>query len=112
MEKLEIAILCCVWNTVLQRVQKTSTQLQMVALDLSNAVALVGSLRDFIADLRDQFERFESTAKNMSSCVSQTYKTDIQRERRRKSNQMIHLSQIHRVQCQEDKSFKFVCLMS
>ncbi len=84
MEKLEIAILCCVWNTVLQRVQKTSTQLQMVALDLSNAVALVGSLRDFIADLRDQFERFESTAKNMSSCVSQTYKTDIQRERRRK----------------------------
>lgn len=53
-------------------------------LDLSNAVALVGSLRDFIADLRDQFERFESTAKNMSSCVSQTYKTDIQRERRRK----------------------------
>lgn len=70
MEKLEVAILCSVWNTVLQRVQKASTQLQMVALDLSNAVALVGSLKDCIADLRDQFERFESTAKNMSSCVS------------------------------------------
>lgn len=39
-------------------------------------------LRDFIADLRDQFERFESTAKNMSSFVSQTYKTNIQRGRR------------------------------
>lgn len=77
-----MAILCSVWNTVLQCVQKTSTQLQMVALDLSNAVALVGSLRDCIADLCDQFKRFESTAKNMSSCASQTYKSEIQRERR------------------------------
>lgn len=42
----------------------------MVALDLSDAVALVGSLRDFIADLCDQFERFDSTAENMSLCIS------------------------------------------
>ena len=52
-------------------------------LDLCNAVDLVRSLRDYVAGLRDQFDSFETAAKNMSPTVSEEYKADTQRKRKR-----------------------------
>ncbi|KAK7906830.1 hypothetical protein WMY93_015442 [Mugilogobius chulae] len=49
--------------------KQTSAMLQEVDLDLSTAVELVGSLRQFIASLRDEFDKFETTAKNLSPNV-------------------------------------------
>ncbi|XDV19134.1 hypothetical protein PO909_024682, partial [Leuciscus waleckii] len=84
MDKLENAILCNMWNNILQRFHKTSTALQGVDLDLCNAVSLVSSLRDYVASLREDFDKFESDAKNMSPSLSQDYKVDTQRHRKRK----------------------------
>uniref|UniRef100_A0A8C6WJK3 Zinc finger MYM-type protein 1 n=1 Tax=Neogobius melanostomus TaxID=47308 RepID=A0A8C6WJK3_9GOBI len=84
MEKMETAFLCSLWNTILLRIQRTNTKLQEADLDLSTAVDMVASLRHFIAGLRDEFDRFESTAKELSPSVSDTYKADKDRLRRRK----------------------------
>ncbi len=50
-DKLEIAFLCNMWNTILQRFYKTSTTLQTVDIDLSFAVDFIRSLRDFVVEL-------------------------------------------------------------
>uniref|UniRef100_A0A3B3QZT7 TTF-type domain-containing protein n=1 Tax=Paramormyrops kingsleyae TaxID=1676925 RepID=A0A3B3QZT7_9TELE len=83
MEQLENAFLCNLWNNILQRFHRTSAVLQAVDLDLSNAVDLVGSLRGYVANLRDDFDKFENAAKKMSPSVSQSYKADTQRQRKR-----------------------------
>ncbi len=59
------------------------TKLQGVDLDLSSTVELVHSLRDFIAGLRDQFDRFESVAQELSQTVKNSYKANTDRGRRR-----------------------------
>ena len=84
MNKLEIALMCNMWNTILQRFQGVSTALQAVELDLCNAVDLVRSLREYVAGLRDQFDTFETAARNMSPTMSHEYKADTQRKKKRK----------------------------
>ncbi|CAM4446998.1 unnamed protein product [Leuciscus chuanchicus] len=84
MNKLEIAIMCNMWNAILQRFHGVSTALQAVELDLCNAVDLVRSLREYVASLRDQFDSFETAARNMSPNVSHEYKADTQRKKERK----------------------------
>ncbi|KAI4808568.1 hypothetical protein KUCAC02_000625 [Chaenocephalus aceratus] len=73
------------WNAILQRFQGVSAALQAVELDLCNAVDLVGSLREYVAGLRNQFDNFETAAKNMSPTVSDEYRADTQQKRKRKS---------------------------
>lgn len=84
MEKLENAFLCDMWNNILQHFHKTSAALQAAELDLCNAVDLISSLTDYVVNLRGDFDNFESVAKNMSPTVSQQYKVDTQRHRKRK----------------------------
>lgn len=43
---------------------------------MPNAVKLVGSLKDFVAGLRVQFDSFETTTKQMTPRVSQQYKSE------------------------------------
>ncbi|CAG5861720.1 unnamed protein product, partial [Menidia menidia] len=74
MDKLETAFMCTFWHCILQRFEKASAALQSVELDLCTAVDLVGSLREYIGGLRDQFDRFESQAKKLSPTVSQAYR--------------------------------------
>uniref|UniRef100_A0A3B3TM85 DUF4371 domain-containing protein n=1 Tax=Poecilia latipinna TaxID=48699 RepID=A0A3B3TM85_9TELE len=71
---LETAFMCTFWHSILQRFEKASAALQSVELDLCTAVDLVGSLREYIGGLRDQFDRFESQAKKLSPTVSQAYR--------------------------------------
>ncbi|KAK7162483.1 hypothetical protein R3I93_006713 [Phoxinus phoxinus] len=84
MNKLKIPIMCNMWNAILQRFHGVSTALQAVELDLCNAVYLVRSLREYVASLRDQFDSFETAARNMSHNVSHEYKADTQRKKKRK----------------------------
>lgn len=86
MDKLENALLSKYWNCILQRFDATSTVLQDIDLDLSKAVDLVASLKDFVAGLRNQFNSFETAAKEMSPTISQAYKSDSQRKRTRKKH--------------------------
>ncbi|KAK1888327.1 General transcription factor II-I repeat domain containing protein 2 [Dissostichus eleginoides] len=64
--------------------QGVSAALQAVELDLCNAVDLVRSLREYVAGLRDQFDNFETAAKNMSPTVSEEYRADTQRKEKKK----------------------------
>lgn len=73
MDKFENAILCNMLNT-LQHFHKTSTAFQAVELDSCNAVNLVSSLRDYVAGLSYDFDKFESDAKNMFPTLSLVYK--------------------------------------
>lgn len=63
MDKLENAVLCNMWNNILERFNRVSVALQAVNLDLFNTVCLVQSLREYISGLRNQFGRFEMAAK-------------------------------------------------
>ncbi|KAF3832051.1 hypothetical protein F7725_025716 [Dissostichus mawsoni] len=80
MNKLEIALMCNMWNAILQRFQGVSAALQAVELDLCNAVDLVRSLREYVAGLRDQFDNFETAAKNIPHRVRRTLKKEKKKE--------------------------------
>lgn len=85
LKEIETVILLEVWDTVLERFQSTSIQLQKSGLSLNTAVALLESLLHFVEDLRSQFDDFE--AKAMAKCDvkgNAAYKDDMQRIRKRK----------------------------
>lgn len=84
LDKLENAVLCNLWNDILQRFNRVSVALQAVNLDLCNAASLVRSLRQYVAGLRDQFDRFEIAGSKMSPTASDGYKADKQRVKIRK----------------------------
>lgn len=72
------------WDVILDRFHATSMHLQKSDIDISVAAQLLSSLRDFVAGLRDQFEAFERAALNVTG-VSQSYKHNLQRKRKRKT---------------------------
>lgn len=51
MDTLEMAFMAHLWNTILQRFQATSLQLQKPDINICTAKCLLSSLRDFVADL-------------------------------------------------------------
>ncbi|OCT76249.1 hypothetical protein XELAEV_18031444mg [Xenopus laevis] len=53
---------------------------------LENAFVCVMSLKGYVAGLREEFDNFEKEAKEISSSVSQQYKVDKQRQRKRKKH--------------------------
>ena len=61
-----------------------SMALQSSSLDLNNAVALLESLCEHVATLREQFDIFEKNCKVLSGCSE--YKEDPGRERMRDIN--------------------------
>lgn len=78
MDKLETAFFSLLWNQILQRFQATSVALQTVDLDLVKAVSLIQSLKDYVQDLRGNFDEMEITAKRIST--TQQYKSDVTRQ--------------------------------
>ncbi|KAL4703824.1 hypothetical protein ACJJTC_016791 [Scirpophaga incertulas] len=87
---LESNILTKIWSSILERIDKTSNYLQketthtLVTLDV--ATNLFTSLYDFITNLRDKFDNFESSAK-VKKPESDYLKDLSQRTRRRSSQQ-------------------------
>lgn len=80
--KLETGILTVLWDTILQRFNKTSQALQSSTLDLNNAVELLSSLQDFVQSLRSEFDTYEEQGKELSE--ANTYKEDTGRKWKRK----------------------------
>jgi len=67
METLEMAVLCVVWDYVLQRFNATSEKLQKVNIDLGTCVSLYESLHAFVSSIRtaEAFTSYEDKAKLM-----------------------------------------------
>ncbi|KAF2885343.1 hypothetical protein ILUMI_20812 [Ignelater luminosus] len=60
---LEFIILTEIWSTILEKIDKTSNYLQKETITMDVATNLFTSLDDFIINLRDKFDYFESPAK-------------------------------------------------
>ena len=58
----ENVILLVTWEDILTRFNVTSQKLQTSGLDFNTAVKLLGSLKDFVHDLRDRFDEYEKIA--------------------------------------------------
>uniref|UniRef100_A0A3B1JTW1 TTF-type domain-containing protein n=1 Tax=Astyanax mexicanus TaxID=7994 RepID=A0A3B1JTW1_ASTMX len=84
LDTLEMAFMAYFWDTILQRFQASSLQLQKHDIDICTATQLLLSLRDFVAAQRDNFEVFEGAALNVTTAVSQEYRHDLQRTKKRK----------------------------
>lgn len=80
----EIAVMTYFWHTILQRFQATSLQLQKPEININTATQLLISLRDFVAAQRDNFAHFERSAWSVTDSVSQDYRHDLQRTKKRK----------------------------
>ncbi|CAI6348740.1 unnamed protein product [Macrosiphum euphorbiae] len=66
MTSLDIAFMTVLWNRILERFDKTSVKLQEKSLDLSVAVKLLKSLREYIGSIRNNFNDIEKVALSLS----------------------------------------------
>ena len=82
MQELEFVFMLNFWNEILQKFHKTSKCLQSESAILQTCADLYLSLADLLNTSRDEFERFESLAKDMLPGVD--YKETQKRNRIRK----------------------------
>jgi hypothetical protein len=83
MELLETGILVFFWNSLLERFQATQASLQAKQQDLNIASALCASLSGSLQNFREQFDKFESEAKNLTQVEDYRRTRKIARNRRR-----------------------------
>ena len=62
---LETSLFTVIWNTILERINRTSKELQSTSLDLNTAVILLKSMHSYIYKLRDEFNNLEKKAKQL-----------------------------------------------
>jgi hypothetical protein len=82
MGHLETALMCEMWNDILQRFNMCSKSLQDAKIDIACATALLSSLDDFLIGIRDLFDDYEKRAIDL--CDNDTYKAETTRIRKRK----------------------------
>ena len=63
MGTLEFNLMLEAWNIVLKRFNLCSKKIQAADIDLHTAVALLESLKAFIAGVRDKFDKYDTNAK-------------------------------------------------
>jgi hypothetical protein len=80
MTSLDIAFMTVLWNRILERFDKTSVKLQEKSLDLSVAVKLLKSLREYIGSIRNNFNDIEKVALSLSKVISKKYNTEKKRK--------------------------------
>ena len=66
LKKKEVGITTIVWNTILQRINNTSIDLQKSTINLSVIVSVYESLIAFIHDVRNSFDNFELKSKSFN----------------------------------------------
>ena len=62
---LKISLFTVIWNTILERINRTSKELQSTSIDLNTVVILLKSLNSYIYKLRDEFNNLEKKAKQL-----------------------------------------------
>ena len=83
MELLETGILVFFWNSLLERFQATQASLQAKQQNLNIASALYASLAGSLQNFREQFDKFESEAQNLTQVQDYRPTRTIVRNRRR-----------------------------
>jgi hypothetical protein len=85
LDKLNTAVLCIIWNDILQKINIVSKALQQPGIELTAVVRLFDSLLQFLADIRHQFDDYEAKAKSLSAHLASDYAETYSRNRTRKS---------------------------
>ena len=67
---METSLSTVTWNTILERINRNSKELQSTSLDLNTAVILLKSLHSYIYKLRDEFNNFEKKAKQLCKLLN------------------------------------------
>ncbi|KAF2889113.1 hypothetical protein ILUMI_17060 [Ignelater luminosus] len=93
MENLEFIILTEIWSIILERIDKTSNYLQKETITMDVATNLFTSLDDFIINLRNKFDYFESSAKEKNP--ESDYKDISQRTREDISEKELEMECLH-----------------
>ena len=94
MNHLETVLLTDLWNTVLERFNKTSKSVQAEEIELGTVVTLLESLSSFLISLRSKFDEFERRAIGVAHV--KTYKDVNQRKRRQTAqHQDINSTPLH-----------------
>jgi hypothetical protein len=83
LNKLEIAIICEIWNDILQKFNATNKSLQNVNIDLETVVKLYDSLKNYLLNLRttEYFLDFEKRGREKSGCEEYDSKSNRKRKR-------------------------------
>jgi hypothetical protein len=92
MKTLEMAVLCVVWDSVLERFNATSKTLQKVNIDLATCVSLYESLHSFISSIRTEeaYTSYEDKAKLLVE--DSNYRAEHARARKTKVDSEVQLS--------------------
>ncbi|EFN70695.1 Zinc finger MYM-type protein 1, partial [Camponotus floridanus] len=83
LNNLEIAIICEIWNDILQKFNATNKSLQNINIDLETVVKLYNSLKDYLLNLRtmEYFLDFEKRGREKSGCEEYDSKRNRKRKR-------------------------------
>ncbi|XP_072161308.1 zinc finger MYM-type protein 1-like [Bemisia tabaci] len=82
LDSLETALMVTIWGSILETFNKVSKKLQSQAIDLGEVKRQYKALSDYVSNLREDFDRLETLAKEKSSVT--TYKYDKLRRPKRK----------------------------
>lgn len=104
MEKLEIIVLTEIWSDILERINKTSLSLQKDTLTMDVATKLFASLVDFIGNVKNNFDQYESSAKE--NFPDADYKDLSQRTKIRSSRIAFYDGSAETIQLTGKKKFK------
>lgn len=86
LSKFETALLTVIWDTILQRINKTSKTLQSSSIDISTVVPLYESLIQFINSVRENLNEYEEEAKLLVNGETYSIKRKKQISKRLDSN--------------------------
>ncbi|XP_068236894.1 52 kDa repressor of the inhibitor of the protein kinase-like [Palaemon carinicauda] len=86
LEDFELALLCVLWDCILERLNATNKTLQKTEIEMATCANLYAGLVEFVISLRNDeaFEMSEEKAKLLVKDYS--YRADHQRSRKRKRN--------------------------
>lgn len=110
MEKLEIIVLTEIWSNILERINKTSLSLQKDTLTMDVATKLFGSLAYFIGNVKNNFDQYESSAKD--NFPDADYKDLSQRTRTRSSRIALYDGSGETVEITDKEKFKIKTFFS
>ena len=82
MDTIEVALLCELWNYILQRININSKLLQSSTIELTPAIGLLKSLHTFLDECREKFDDYNQKAGDR--CGNSTYKSESRRQPKRK----------------------------
>ena len=83
-DALETAILCVLWQKILQRFHSTSKSLQRADMTLGSCTALYNGIESFCQHLRDEFVTTEKDGLKLTTGMQKTYVFPNKRNRKTK----------------------------